>query len=176
MRLPARILARRVERSGSMKNGSDDMEDSRIYELEAGWQWDEMVLALGDEEVERVVAEANEFLDLKGLAELTPEQAEERMAEAEDKLLRAALAADDAAVVTAIESQKEARAKHHSNDAGILASSAALSFANGTSAEEWIGAVLARYSALDDTMRLDCMTQLLALWKKGPWPWPRDED
>lgn len=164
--------------SGSTKIGTNDMEYSNrdpIFELELGWQWDQMVLALGCEEVERGVAEANEFLGLDGLAELTPEQAEARLVEAEDKLLRAALAADDAAVVTAIEAGKAARAKHHSDGAGVLASSAALSFANGTSAMEWISAVLARYS-VDDTMRLACTTQLVALLKKGPLPWPREDD
>jgi hypothetical protein len=152
----------------------EDSKDDAIVEVELDWQFEQMLFGLGIEEFEGALADSEGFLGLGNLMAVTAEQAELLLVQAEEKILRAALGADDAAVVASIEAGKEARAKHHSETAAILASGAALSAANGISDTKWVAAVLARHP-IGSATRIGCVTWLLANWKKGPWPWPRED-
>ncbi len=140
----------------------------------------EMRDKLGSDAVDDAMASSPLIRDLQNNIEalrdcrVTEDEAELENKRVGDLLAEAIREEGDPALVTSVDAEIEAKAKHLSEAAQALLSDAVKSAGAGLSKERWIGDVLNGHIG-DDEAQLGCLRHIVALWNDGPWAWPRVE-
>ncbi len=103
---------------------------------------------------------------------ITAEDAEQRLDSFGEVLAQEMRATNDPMMVTGLDAENEAKAKHLRQAAQMLIWDAVRSAAAGATKEQWIAEVLSGHEG-DEAAQLGCLRHIVTLWREGPWAWPR---